>query len=275
MLSRREKSTRCTPAWRTLYEEYGIGNLRDNNTLIWTRDDLKLWQSLIDKDRLAHEKAKIGADRTEVAKYTANEKMATASIRNKRIFCHAINAPLYLDNIEQIVHPGIEYRAPYDIIDINRYNACIIIENQESFIYCQRFIWPKLPATLVLYRGHDKSAQAVQELLKTRSRSLGVYIFPDTDPAGMGIAMSMKDATHIIAPDVRSLDPKGLLRDRFTIQLQKRPDLQAQTVGFSHLFQNLVADIINTGTAVSQEWLCAHRVKLNLIPLLNNEKTIL
>jgi hypothetical protein len=267
MLARREDQTRCTAAWRNLHQEYGLGSLVDNKILHWSRDDLKQWKTLVDTNRPAHEAVQAGADRTEVSQYTANEKLTTVSVQEQRLFCHAINAPLYLTCGEQQVHPDIEYRAHYKTIDINRYSACLIIENLESFIYCQRFNWPNLPATLVLYRGHDKSTRALQALLESRDESVEVYIFPDTDPAGLGIAMGTKEVSHIITPDVRSLDPKGLLRERFALQLQRRPNLQSQEISFSDPFQALVADVLQTGTAVSQEWLCAHGVPLKLIPM--------
>jgi hypothetical protein len=267
MLARREDKTPCSPAWRKLYQEYGLGRLVDNKMLHWTREDLRQWQSLVNADQPAHELAQAGADRTTVAQHSANEKLTTASVQDQRLFCHAINAPLYLTHGEQAVHPEMEYRAHYKAIDINRYAACLIIENLESYVYCQRFNWPELPETLVLYRGHNKATQALHALLESRKRSLHVVMFPDTDPAGLGIAMSMTAATHIIAPQVRSLDPGGLLRDRFALQLQRRPNLQSQVKDYSDAFQSLVTDILQTGTAVSQEWLCAHKVPLTLIPL--------
>jgi hypothetical protein len=267
MLTRREGNTRCTEAWRRLHQEYGLGCLIDNKMLHWSRDDLKRWRNLIDTDRPAHEAAQAGVDRTAISEYTANEKLTKASVQDQRLFCHAINAPLYLSSGEQPVHPDIEYRVHHQTIDINRYAACLVIENLESYVYCQRFNWPSLPPTLVLYRGHDKSVQALRALLNSRKEAVNVYIFPDTDPAGMGIAMSMPEATHIIAPDVLSLPAKGLLRDRFAAQLQRLPNLRSQVRGFSESFQLLVSDILQTGTAVSQEWLCAHQVPLKLIAL--------
>ena len=269
MLTRREDKTRCTAAWRHLHQEYGLGRLIDNKILHWSRDDLKQWRGLVDADRPAHEAAQAGADRTTISRYTANEKLANASVQDQRLFCHAINAPLYLTSGEQPVHPDIEYRVHHQSIEINHYAACLIIENLESYVYCQRFNWPGLPPTLVLYRGHDKSVQALRTLLNSRVESMDVYIFPDTDPAGISIAISTMEATHIIAPEVRSLDPKGLLRERFAVQLQRLPNLQSQVCGFSESFQSLVNDILQTGTAVSQEWLCAHEVPLKLIPMVD------
>ncbi len=271
MLGRHEEQTRCTAAWLHLHQEYGLGRLIDNKTLHWSRADLQQWRGLVDAVRPAHEAAQAGVDRTTISRYTANDKLTNASVQDQRLFCHAINAPLYLISGEQPVHRDIEYRVHHQSIDINRYAACLIIENLESYIYCQRFNWPGLPPTLVLYRGHDKSVQALRTLLNSRKESMDVYIFPDTDPAGLGIAMSMAEATHIIAPDVRSLDPKGLLRDRFAVQLQRLPNLMAQVSGFSESFQSLVSDILQTGTAVSQEWLCAHGVSLKLIPMVDTQ----
>lgn len=267
MLGRREDKTRFTSAWNKLHQEYGLGHLVDNKTLHWTRSELKQWQALVDASRPAYEAAHAGADRTEVSRYTANEKIARVSVQEQRLFCHAINAPLYLTTGEQPVHPDLEYRVHYQIIDLNRYAACLIIENQEAYIYCQYFKWPELPATLVLYRGHDRSSKTIQALLDMRKESIEVYMFPDTDPAGLGIAMDMKPASHIIVPNVRSLDPRGLLRDRFATQLQRRPNLLSQARYFSDPFLTLVNDVLQTGTAVSQEWLCAHEVALELIPL--------
>lgn len=275
MLIRHEDKTRCSPSWLKLHKEYELGRLIDNKHIDWSRDDLKQWQSLVDAARPAQEAAQAGADRTTVARYTANEKLTTVSVQDKRLFCHVINAPLYLRSGEQAVYPDIEYRVDYQSIDLNRYAACLIIENQESFIYCQRFNWPALPATLVLYRGHDKSVHALKALLESSKASMSIYLFPDTDPAGLSIAMStqgnVQRATHIIAPDFHQLDSKeldkGIYRDRFATQLKRYPNLRSQATDFSPSFQLLVANTLETGMAVSQEWLCAHSIPLELIEL--------
>jgi hypothetical protein len=267
MLARLEDSTRCTSSWLQLHQEYGLGKLIDNKYIAWSRDDLKQWRLLVAETQPAHVAAQFGADRTELAKFTANEKLSKVSIQATRLFCHSINAPLYLTSGEQTVYADVEYRAHYQNIDINRYTACLIIENQESFIYCQRFIWTKMPATLVLYRGHDKSTHALQSLLDSRKKSMDVYLFPDADPAGLNIAMSTQEATHIITPNIQDLDPKASVRDRFATQLQRNPNLQSRSAFFSLAFQSLVTDILHTGTAVSQEWLCAHKFPLELINL--------
>ena len=273
MLARREYKTSCTKGWRNLYQEFGLGRLVDNDTLHWSREDIKQWQSLVDADLPAYKAVQDGANRTEVSLHTANDKLTKISIQDKRLFCNAINAPLYLTSGEQTVCSDIEYRSHYQTIEIDRYNACLIIENQESFIYCHRFNWPSLPETLVLYRGHNKEAKVFQSLLDRRKGSMGVYIFPDTDPAGLSIAMSTTAATHIITPEVRTLNSKAILRNRFSTQLQKYPNLQSQANSFGQQFQELVSDVLQTGTAVSQEWLCAHRVPLKLVALRDTEFT--
>lgn len=267
MLVRREDTTRCSPSWLKLHQEYGLGRIVDNKNIVWSRDDLKKWQSLIDSARPAHEAVQGGADRTQIAQYTANEKLGNTSIQEKRLFCHAINSPLYLISGEHSVDANIEYRVDYQTIDLDSYSACLIIENQESFIYCHRFKWPILPKTLLLYRGHDKSAHALQSLLDKRKTSMDIYIFPDTDPAGLSIAISMAEATHIISPDINTLSPKASERNRFANQLERYPNLKSQSMGFSQEFQLLVTDVIRTGMAVSQEWLCAHNVQLTLVKL--------
>ena len=81
------------------------------------------------------------------------------------------------------------------------------------------------------------------------------------------IAMSTQEATHIITPNIQDLDPKASVRDRFATQLQRNPNLQSRSAFFSLVFQSLVTDILQTGTAVSQEWLCAHEFPLELINL--------
>jgi hypothetical protein len=274
MLARREDTTLCTMSWRQLHRQYELGNLVDNRQLRWSRNDIRIWQELVESSRAAYEAAEAGADRTSIAEHSVDEKIAKSSVQDGRLFCHAINAPLFLTGsklngtyFEQDLHPDVEYRVHNNMIDIDRYDACIIIENLESFIYCQKFSWPSLPSTLVLYRGHDKASKAVKALLKRRRKSMDVYMFPDTDPAGISIAISTQEATHIMAPNIRGLDPKGILRDRFTLQLSRYPELQTRADGFSEDFQQLVSDLLQTGTAVSQEWLCAHKVPLELIPL--------
>ncbi len=268
MLDRRDNKTSCTEAWITLHTEYGLGRL-SGKQISWSHGDLKEWKVIFERNRPAHEAAKNGATRTEVSEHTPNDKLTAAAVQKGRLSCHTINAPLYLKSgAVPAVTCEVEYRVHYQSIDISRYSAFLIIENLESFIRCRNFKWPRMPATLVLYRGHlHHDIEALQRLLDGLARSAKVFVFPDTDPSGLNIAMSLKEATHIIAPNVRCLDPKGMLRDRFALQLQGQPNLQARAAGFSNLFEALVTDVLQTGAAVSQEWLCANKIPLEIIPM--------
>ncbi|AQA18982.1 hypothetical protein BST95_12740 [Halioglobus japonicus] len=268
MLDRRDRRTILSSAWLELHNEYGLGKPVGKHMIQWTRDDHKKWREIIAPREMAREAADLGADRTSVAKYTPDEKISKVSVREGRVFCQAIHTNLFLKQGPIEVYPEVEYVVSQDDIDLQKYGAILIVENLEAYIYCHSFVFADLNyLTLVVYRGHDASARAVNALLERTPERMKVIIFPDADPAGVSIAMSTETASHVIVPDLFCLSAEDSVGERFSKQLAKFPDLRDRAKSHSIDFQEYVDHLLNRGYAVSQERLCSRHIRLNTLVL--------
>lgn len=198
--------------------------------------------------------------------FARDEKWASQSILETRIFCSALNSDLHLSNggVITVVH-GMEYRCDYNDIALDNYDAVMLVENIEAFIQIHAFNFSWIEKMLVVYRGHDISARAAKHFLE--SVTLPVYGFFDPDPAGMGMLMDNPVMTHAVIPSISQLDPKHTLTERFLKQIVSRPNLKQQSDAFSGHIRDMVAHIADKGIAYSQESICARNMRLDLIRL--------
>lgn len=265
VLKNNSAKTRLTPAWQTLHDSYGIGRC-EGKWLYFTRNDLKSWRQLIIANAGFDPSSEtLSGDRTSVANKARNEKWSTQSVQINRIYCTTINSDLVLTQGNVLTLAEVEYRVDYHDINLGHYDALMVIENLEAYIYCQSFNFPDLGKVLVAYRGHDQSVRALLNCLDNKPDNLPVYYFCDPDPAGLGIIMDSPHATHAITPTLEAIKKAASLSDRFAPQLAARTNLRNQTSAYSSAFQAYVNYMINEGVALSQEWLCSANIPLQAI----------
>jgi hypothetical protein len=268
ILKNRSSKVQLTSSWQALYESYGIGRC-EGKWLYFTRSDHKIWRELViastDFDPMNDN---LTGNRTSIANNARNEKWASQSIQDNRIYCTALNSSLMLNQGELTVLKNVEYRIDYNDIQLGHYEILMVIENLEAYVYCHSFNFQSLGKALIVYRGHDQSARALLNYLDLHAGEIPVYYFCDPDPAGLAIIMDSPHATHAIIPELESLNKSLTLIELFSKQLAARPSLREQSVEYSLDFQRYVNYIINEGFARSQEWLCNKNISLKIISLI-------
>jgi len=257
---------KATPAWLKLSQEYGIGDVRGSH-ILFSRQDYKLWRQILVADcGYDPSQTSLGGNRTETATYTANEKWSTQSELAKRASVTALGGDLITRMGRCEIIPEMEYRVDITALNPADYDALLVLENYEAFLFVHQFQLPDIGHVLAIYRGHDISARAVMMLLN-RVGNTPVIGFTDPDPAGLAIVNDNQFFTHAIIPAIDSLAGAASLAIRFRKQLAARPHLKAQCSQRSGAFQRYANWIIDTGFATSQEWLCSQSVPLRLIKM--------
>jgi len=266
-LKKKASKIRLSAQWQGLHDSYGIGRC-EGKWLYLTRQNLKSLQDLvIAQVGIDPTKEGLSGNRTEVSKRVKNEKWSTTAARSTRIYCSALNGPLALRQGTVEASPEVEYCIDYQDIQIAQYDAIMVIENLEAYIFSHSFCFPEIGKVLLVYRGHDQSARAVQDCLKTAPEGMLVYYFTDPDPSGIGIIIDSPFATHAIVPAFEAMQKKDSLTERFADQLAARPNLRGQVASYPINFQGYAEYILNQGIAISQEWLCSHAAPLQSIHL--------
>jgi len=266
-LKNQSSRVKATPTWRKLVDEYGLGEMRGSHIHL-TRQDRKAWRELLVAEcGFDPTQEGLSGNRTEVASRTPNEKWSTESVWANMVSVTALGGDLVTaEGRCGIVH-GVEYRVQSAALQPSDYEALLIVENYEAFLFIHQFQLPELGHVLVLYRGHDATARAVMRLLE-RVAGIPIIGFTDPDPAGIGILVDNPRFTHALVPGITALASAPTLAERFALQLAARPRLKEQCTERSEDFRHYVDWVLEEGVAISQEWLLGHCVPVQIIPLL-------
>lgn len=257
---------KATSAWLMLAQEYGLGEVRGSH-IVFSRQDYNIWREILVADcGYDPSQTTLAGNRTEIAAVTTNEKWSSESELVKRASVTALGGELVTRTGRCGIIPQVEYRVDISTLNPDDYDALLVLENYEAFLFVHQFQLPDPGHVLAIYRGHDMSARAVMTLL-SRAGKTPVIGFTDPDPAGLAIVNDTRFFTHVVIPAIDSLTGAPSLADRFKNQLAARPHLKAQCSQRSDAFQRYANWILDTGFASSQEWLCSHSVPLRLITL--------
>jgi hypothetical protein len=260
------RKTKVSDNWRWIMDEYNVGRLR-GGLMEFTGDDLRvLKQIYIAEVGYDPTTTSVSGNRTEVARFNANEKFSTESVRQSQVSCTALGGPLRVEDDEIAVIPEMDYRLNWTRVRLEQYDGVVVIENYEAFIFIDRFVFLDIGHCLVLYRGHDYSAKNVLRMLEMNTAKR-VFGFTDPDPAGLGILLDNPRYTDALVPKLDILGAAPSLSDRFARQLSARPDIKDQLAGCSEALRHYGHFIVDEGIAVSQEWLCSHEVPLDQIAI--------
>ncbi|XAI97123.1 hypothetical protein [Dolichospermum phage Dfl-JY45] len=125
-------------------------------------------------------------------------------------------------------------RLPAEAIPWGRFRWAAVVENLDVFDTWRPGDAILSGSPIVLYRGHDGIAAGVKAALATMPSELPVVVFPDFDPAGLQIALTMDRATHLLAP----AHPQKL--DAF----HAHPDYDAQIEARTYLGSGVSSDCV-------------------------------
>ncbi len=258
------REIRATSSWVELVAEFSIGKVSANK-IIFTRDDYKKWREiLISQCGYDPIDTTLSGNRTEVSKLTHNDKWARESELAKQLSVTTLGGDLITSKGRCSVIHEIDYRVNKAYLEPRDYEACMIVENFEAFIFIHRFNLPTLGHVLVLYRGHDTTARAVIDFLQ-EVQGIPIIGFTDPDPAGLGILNDGICFSHALIPDITTIEAVASLHARFQVQLQARPNIKAGFEGKSLQYQDYANWILEKGFAGTQEWLCSRFIPLKLV----------
>lgn len=263
-IKNQSREIKATARWLNLVAEFSIGRVHGNK-IHFTRDDLKKWRDvLISSCGYDPIETTLTGNRTETTRTTHQDKWAPESELTKQLSTTVIGGDFVTTKGRCCVIPEVDYRVNKALLNVGDYDACLVVENFEAFLFIHQFNLPNLGHVLVLYRGHDKTARAVIEFLESVTE-IPVIGFTDPDPSGLGILNDWPWLSHVLIPDVSLLSEAPSLHDRFQKQLKVRPSIKAECEGKSESYQRYANWIVDTGFAGTQEWLCGHRIPLELI----------
>ncbi|BCD98650.1 DUF7281 domain-containing protein [Marinagarivorans cellulosilyticus] len=257
---------KATRVWLGLVAEFSIGRV-DGNKINFTRSDYQQWRELlISSCGFDPTTTELTGNRTEVSRITHQEKWAPESELKKQLSVTALGGDLITTQGRCAVIPQVDYRVNKAYLKPQDYNACLVVENFEAFVFIHQFNLPTLGHVLVLYRGHDLTARSVNEFLADASDT-PIIGFTDPDPAGLGILNDWPWLSHALIPkltDLKNFTDIPSLHDRFISQLRKRPNLREECADKPQAYRDYANWILNAGFAGSQEWLCSHGVGLEV-----------
>ncbi|SDW10018.1 hypothetical protein SAMN05421783_101403 [Thiocapsa roseopersicina] len=95
----------------------------------------------------------------------------------------------------------LSVRVPVSGLNPDAIGQVVVIENLDSFDDWHAFRSPaELADALVLYRGHGGLARGTRNLLSVLPEHVSVTVFPDWDPSGLLIALSLPRADSLLVP---------------------------------------------------------------------------
>tara|TARA_R110001583_G_scaffold195555_1_gene376098 strand:- start:276 stop:1121 length:846 start_codon:yes stop_codon:yes gene_type:complete len=260
------REIKATRTWLELVAEFSLGKVSANK-IIFNRDDYKKWREILIShcgyDPIA---TTLQGNRTEVTKLTHHDKWAGESELAKQLSVTVIGGDLITANGRCAVIPEVDYRVNKEYLNPSDYEACMVVENFEAFIFIYRFNLPALGHVLVLYRGHNTTARSVTDFLQV-VQGIPIIGFTDPDPAGLGILNDWNCFTHALIPDPAKIKAIPSLHDRFKVQLRARPNMKAELEGKSLQYEAYANWILESGFAGTQEFLCSRGIPLKMVKL--------
>jgi len=158
---------------------------------------------------------------------------------------------------------GCALRVSLEQLDVAAIARVLVVENLDCFDQIHRFALPDgLPASLVLYRGHGGATRGTRRLLQRLPAAVPVVVFPDYDPAGLAIAATLPQASHVLIPQMTpELLAKGS-REHFQKQhLQARHLESCELGGWDTVWREMK----DAGVSIKQQHMLAFGPALRCI----------
>lgn len=262
--------------WQRMHQEYGIGHKMASSLKLNALDRSRLSEIVTN---LTGELLEPG-DRKDSAGFQTRTERAASGVFNEKagsigpmsqiIGCTVLRGDLYYRGECIKTFPGIEYRLDHNELDIERYERIVLVENYDTFRTIDQINWPHSDA-LIVYRGHDHAARAVNAMLRRTRPEQTVIAFTDSDPAGVLIALGYEQVNALLIPERQSWESleKRSVFDRYTEQINvahpRLKRLRDSSLNSDQLVRYI--DWIVRGVAVSQESLIGMSVPLEQVSI--------
>ncbi len=259
LLREQPERVRLGKVWLELQRQFECGQVR-GDYLYFTaserealrRQCRKLWgfdpiEDRIDGDR--HSAAALGA---------IDEKIAAQRPDDGFVLVKG-NLPAGLPQLAA----GLSLRVPLATLELAAIDQLLLVENLDSFDAIAQYPLPaELADALILYRGHGGLARGARQLLGALPDSCRVIAFPDYDPAGLQIALTLPRLDALLLPQLTpALLEKGS-REHFQRQHGAIQFLQQAPLGG---WQLVWAQMRAAGVSVKQQQMLASGCALQLL----------
>lgn len=122
-------------------------------------------------------------------------------------------------------------RVPLNTLALAQLRNLVLVENLDSFDRWQDYRIPEaLNDALVVYRGHGGLARGARKLIARLPESVCLHVFPDYDPAGLVIAISMS-ARGLLVPELGETLMEKSHGDHFERQYRQSKHLDELELG--------------------------------------------
>ena len=206
-------------------------------------------------------------NRREVAAEAIDEKIA----RDRPDDRHVLIKGRLPDPLQSLASE-LSLRVPISGLNPDTIVQVVVIENLDSFDDWYAFrAPPELADALVLYRGHGGLARGTRNLLSVLPESVTVTVFPDWDPAGLLIALTLPRADALLVPTLTdALLAKGS-PEHFAGQYREARHLDSADLGG---WQAVWGAMKEARISLKQQHMLALGAELRRIPLGDRSKTL-
>lgn len=199
---------KLTKTWQKIHDEHGVGSIGNFQSKapaigFTDRDRKFLREWMINEtgvDPLSNNA--LPESRTEAASMGRNEKTAKGLVFGSMLKVARVNGnPIHTDCGDAIAPPNSFIQLEKDRLYLDG-ETVVVVENGEVIRYWRSLFLPaELKDALLIYRGHDRDARALQELLAEGTTALNVGFY-DFDPAGMLMGLSNNHDALLLPADI-------------------------------------------------------------------------
>lgn len=258
LLRSRNTQVPLGPVWQEIYRVFRIGRI-EGRKLYFTAKDFEPLLTAARVEFGGDPREALGElDRIQAAPYSIDEKQAGRRPDDRYVLIKGA-----LPNTLPALPDELALRVPLEHLDPDAIAQVVLVENLDCFDQIHRFSLPEeWHNALLLYRGHGRLARGTSQLLGILPTSVPICVFPDYDPAGLEIATTLPQASHLLVPQLTSeLLAKGS-REHFHKQ-----HLQARYLDHNALggWQAVWAEMKQGGVSVKQQHMLAFGAALRCI----------
>ena len=250
--------------------------VRDKDTVLLTTIEkitLKKYIKDVHGEDLEKNTVEDAQKRFDLAKEIPDEKRGRYSVFGSLLNFSGNTSITFKDKSSIVLNPYAIVSCELCNLDTDSITSLVVVENGTNIIKVRELIEllpDPLKDSLILYRGHGDNASWVHSLIEKLNDSCRLYFFFDYDPAGLSMMINegQKRPSALLLPEALSSDVIRLnKRECFEEQYSHMQSLYEKRNEFNHRLKAHIELMKDKEYAITQENLVAHRIKLEIVPI--------